>query len=146
MNKVERWLFDNLYFVWSIYNWITLIPYMVRYDIPYFFRRIKWFYQRGKNRYSDDMFWQLDEEIKNLYKKGLSDLVKKWNGYPTKYTKRSEWENELNKILLVLNEEEPNLHDYKFQFSRYHTDLDIWHRKQIQAYKKLADLHFHLWD
>ena len=69
MNKFESWLFDNLYFVWSVYNWITLIPYMIRYDIPHFFRKIKWFYQRGKNRYSDDMFWQLDDEIKNLYKK-----------------------------------------------------------------------------
>lgn len=50
---------------------------MIRYDIPHFFREIKWFYQRGKTKYSDDMFWNLDEEVRSLYKKGLADLVKK---------------------------------------------------------------------
>ena len=92
------------------------------------------------------MYWHLDECVDNLYKRGLKDLVEKGVGYPTKYRNMAEWENELNKIRLVLEEEEPMLTDYKFQYDRYRSDLDLYQRKKTLAYKKLADLHFNLWD
>ncbi len=146
MNKVELWLFNNLYAVWRVWNFITYLPYWVRYDVPGYFMAIKYFYQRGKTWYSDDMYWHLDDCIDSLYKRGLKDLVEKGIGYPTKYNNRAEFENELNKIRLVLEEEEPMLTDYKFQYDRYRSDCDLYYRKKTQAYKKLADLHFNLWD
>lgn len=135
--KINDFLFNHMYPVWNFVHTRA---------IRNFLREMKYAYQRARYTYSDDMFWKLDDVIKQIYIRWLKDLSEKGSWFPTKYENHASWQNELNNIRMTLDEEEPCLSEHIGKYSLYLDKLHQWNRRKVLAYKKLADLHWNLWD
>ena len=99
-NKLN--LFTNGYMPWYPCNW--------RSNVKYFFRAIKWGWQRAIRGYSDYDTWDLDIYYSNMMIASLSQFRADVQGYPGYMDSIEEWYAILDKIILLLkqaNEDEP---------------------------------------
>ena len=100
--KNELNLFTNGYMPWYPRNWWS--------NIKYFFRAIKWGWQRAIRGYSDYDTWDLDIYYSRMMIASLSQFRAETMGYPGYMENIEEWYEILDKIILLLkqsNEDEP---------------------------------------
>lgn len=89
------------------------MPWYPRYwweNICYFFRTIKWGWQRAIRGYSDYDTWDLDRYYSRMMIASLSQFRKETKGYPGYMNDIEEWYAILDKIIFLLkqaNEDEP---------------------------------------
>ena len=94
--------FRNGYLPWYPRNWWS--------NIKYFFRTIKWCWQRATKGYSDYDTWDLDVYYDRLMIASLSQFRAETMGYPGYMEDIEEWYAILDKIIFLLkqaNEDEP---------------------------------------
>jgi hypothetical protein len=99
-NKLN--LFTNGYMPWYPRNWWS--------NIKYFFRAIKWGWQRATKGYSDYDTWNLDVYYSNMMIASLSQFRAETMGYPAYMDSIEECYAILDKIIFLLkqaNEDEP---------------------------------------
>lgn len=99
-NKLN--IFTGGYMPWYPCNWWS--------NIRYFFRTIKWGWQRATKGYSDYDTWNLDIYYSNMMISSLSQFRAETKGYPGYMDSIEEWYAILDKIIFLLkqaNEDEP---------------------------------------
>lgn len=99
-NKLN--IFTGDYMPWYPRNWWS--------NIRYFFRTIKWGWQRATKGYSDSDVWDLDMFYSELMIASLSKFRTGTQGYPGHMDSIEEWYAILDKIIFLLkqaNEDEP---------------------------------------
>ena len=99
-NKLN--IFTGGYMPWYPRNWWS--------NIRYFFRTIKWGWQRATKGYSDYDTWDLDVYYSNMMIASLSQFRAETKGYPGYMNDIEEWYAILDKIIFLLkqaNEDEP---------------------------------------
>lgn len=80
------------------------------YNIKYFFRTIKWGWQRATKGYSDYDTWDLDTYYSRMMIASLSQFRAEAKGYPCCMNDIKEWYEILDKIIFLLkqaNKDEP---------------------------------------
>ncbi len=100
--KNELNIFKGGYMPWYPYNWWS--------NIRYFFRTIKWGWQRATKGYSDYDTFDLDIYYSRLMIASLSQFRAETQGYPGYMDSIEEWYAILDKIIFLLkqaNEDEP---------------------------------------
>ena len=100
--KNELNIFTGGYMPWYPRNWWK--------NICYFFRTIKWGWQRAIRGYSDYDTWDLDVYYSNMIIASLSQFRAETMGYPGYMENIDEWYAILDKIIFLLkqaNEDEP---------------------------------------
>ena len=100
--KNELNIFTNGYMPWYPRNWWS--------NIRYFFRTIKWGWQRATRGYSDYDTWDLDIFYSRMMIASLSQFRAETRGYPGYMESVEEWYTILDKIIFLLkqaNEDEP---------------------------------------
>ena len=100
--KNELNIFTGGYMPWYPRNWWK--------NICYFFRTIKWGWQRAIRGYSDYDTWDLDVYYSRMMISSLSQFRKETKGYPGYMNDIEEWYAILDKIIFLLkqaNEDEP---------------------------------------
>lgn len=100
--KNELNLFTNGYMPWYPRNWWS--------NIKYFFRAIRWCWQRAIRGYSDYDTWDLDIYYSRMMIASLSQFRAETMGYPGYMNDIEEWYAILDKIIFLLkqaNEDEP---------------------------------------
>ena len=100
--KNELNIFTGGYMPWYPRNWWS--------NIRYFFRTIKWGWQRATRGYSDYDVWDLDVYYSNMMIASLSQFRAETMGYPGYMENIEEWYAILDKIICLLkqaNEDEP---------------------------------------
>lgn len=100
--KNELNIFTGGYMPWYPRNWWS--------NIRYFFRTIKWGWQRVTKGYSDCDTWNLDAYYSNMMIASLSQFRAEVQGYPGYMDSIEEWYAILDKIIFLLkqaNEDEP---------------------------------------
>ena len=99
-NKLN--IFTGGYMPWYPRNWWK--------NICYFFRTIKWGWQRAIRGYSDYDTWDLDVYYSRMMIASLSQFRAETRGYPGYMDSIEEWYAILDKIIFLLkqaNEDEP---------------------------------------
>lgn len=100
--KNELNIFTNGYMPWYPCNWWS--------NIRYFFRTIKWGWQRATKGYSDYDTWDLDIYYSRMMIASLSQFRAEVQGYPGYMDSIEDWYAILDRILFLLkqaNEDEP---------------------------------------
>ena len=100
--KNELNIFTGDYMPWYPCNWWS--------NICYFFRTIKWGWQRATRGYSDYDTWDLDVYYSNMMIASLSQFRAEIKVYPGYMDNIEEWYAILDKIIFLLkqaNEDEP---------------------------------------
>lgn len=100
--KNELNIFTGGYMPWYPCNWLE--------NIRYFFRTIKWAWQRATKGYSDYDTFDLDVYYSRLMIASLSQFREDTCGYPGYMDSIEEWYAILDKIIFLLkqaNEDEP---------------------------------------
>lgn len=100
--KNELNIFKGGYMPWYPCNWWE--------NICYFFRTIKWGWQRATKGYSDYDTWDLDIFYSSMMIASLSQFRAETKGYPGYMNDIDEWYAILDKIIFLLkqaNEDEP---------------------------------------
>lgn len=100
--KNELNIFTGGYMPWYPRNWFD--------NIKYFFRTIKWGWQRATKGYSDYDTWDLDVYYSRMMIASLSQFRAETKGYPVCMNDIKEWYAILDKIIFLLkqaNEDEP---------------------------------------
>jgi len=100
--KNELNIFTGGYMPWYPRNWWD--------NIKYFFRTIKWGWQRATKGYSDYDTWDLDVYYSRMMIASLSQFRAEAKGYPGYMEDIEEWYAILDKIIFLLkqaNEDEP---------------------------------------
>ena len=95
-------IFKGGYMPWYPRNWWD--------NIKYFFRTIKWGWQRATRGYSDYDTWDLDIFYSRMMIASLSQFRAETKGYPGCMDSIEEWHAILDKIIFLLkqaNEDEP---------------------------------------
>lgn len=100
--KNELNIFKGGYMPWYPRNWWD--------NIKYFFRTIKWGWQRATRGYSDYDTWDLDVYYSRMMIASLIQFRAETKGYPGYMNDIDEWYAILDKIIFLLkqaNEDEP---------------------------------------
>ncbi len=160
-NKLN--IFTNGYMPWYPRNWWS--------NIKYFFRAIKWGWQRAIRGYSDYDTWDLDIYYSNMMIASLSQFRAEVIGYPGYMDDIEEWYAILDKIIFLLkqaNEDEPleeknelaewykehlsvsrkdeEVKEKVAQYYRREEELyEIRMQKRKEAFELLAEYFGHLW-
>lgn len=159
-------MFNNL----NIWKWEEPIRwYRVDRKIAFFFRKIKWMFQRAKYGYCDRDVWNLDYTIGNYLASTLNKLANTTHGHPTDVTEK-EWDDILKNMAynfyVGTNEdfwEDPysKLLSYEKNFNELGEEQQElwrkWFEKQADNYKLMAEhrhkgfesleqWYGHLWD
>ena len=94
--KNELNIFTGGYMPWYPRNWWE--------NICYFFRTIKWGWQRATRGYSDYDTWDLDVYYSNMMIASLSQFRAEAMGYPGYMENIEEWHAILDKIIFLLKQ------------------------------------------
>jgi len=116
-------------------------------DIIYFFRSIKWFFQRGFRGYGDNDIWSLHYYLSKIIVDSVKELKKVCTGFPAKLDDVKDWYKILDKIIYTfeieqkLDEEfviiDKNLSDYeelKKIYEKY--NMHIMTEEEIKEYEE----------
>jgi hypothetical protein len=117
--KNELNIFTGGYMPWYPRNWWD--------NIKYFFRTIKWGWQRATRGYSDYDTWDLDVYYSNMMIASLSQFRAETRGYPGYMDNIEEWYEILDKIIFLLkqaNEDEP---------LEEKNELAEWHKEHLET-------------
>jgi hypothetical protein len=140
--KNELNIFTGGYRPWYPRNWWS--------NIRYFFRTIKWGWQRATKGYSDYDTWDLDVFYSRLMIASMSQFRAEVQGYPFHMKSIYEWYDILDKIILLLkqaNDDEPleeknNLEEWYDEYlSGEHKEDEGVKAKVDQYYKREGELH-----
>lgn len=94
--KNELNIFTGGYMPWYPRNWWS--------NIRYFFRTIKWGWQRATKGYSDYDTWDLDVFYSRLMIASMSQFRAEVQGYPFHMKSVYEWYDILDKMILLLKQ------------------------------------------
>jgi hypothetical protein len=120
--KNELNIFTGGYMPWYPRNWWS--------NIRYFFRTIKWGWQRATRGYSDYDTWNLDVYYSNMMIASLGQFRAETKGYPGYMNSIEEWYAILDKIIFLLkqaNEDEP---------LEEKNELAGWYKEHLSASRK----------
>ena len=143
-------------------------------NLKYFFRSLKWMWQRAVRGYADCDLWNLDYYLKSILPSMLRDFTDKTMGYPMRYEHAINgaelWHDELYEIAQLIdnsleeNEAYPNI--YNEEMEEYwgkvkdecsETLQTAWLEEErkcqikrdtdfLKAWSKLGDIFDELWD
>lgn len=143
--------------------------YRIDRKIGFFFRKIKWAWQRAKYGYCDRDLWNLDYTLGNYIASSVNKLADISHGHPYQLTPE-EWDGILKSIArnfyLSANEEEwENPYESQLPYGILYTDLskeqkEIWDNwfqverkhslsrdiRRQEGFKLLQDWFLNLWD
>ena len=68
------------------------------------FRKIKWFFQRGRRGFADVDVWNMDWYLEHLILNMLKQLRETKHGYPSCFETSEEWDEEFDKMIYYFEE------------------------------------------
>jgi len=143
--------------------------YRIDKKMAFFFRKIKWMFQRAKYGYCDKDLWSLDYTLGNYIASSVNELANRTHGYPFDTT-AEEWDEILRTIAknfyLATNEEEwVNPYEDMLEYGAWYKDLsddkkeywDKWftverehdllrENRRQEGFQLLSKWFTHLWD
>jgi hypothetical protein len=146
------------------YRW-----YRIDQRVAFFFRKIKWMFQRAKYGYCDKDLWSLDYTLGNYIASSVNELANRTHGYPFNTTE-NEWDDILRTIAknfyLATNEEEwVNPYEDMLEYGTWYKNLpddkkeywDKWFKVEFEhdllrenrrqeGFQLLSKWFTHLWD
>jgi len=117
------------------------------FNFRYHFRRVKWFYQRGRRGWADCDWWGVDDYLVGIILPMLKQLKEYEHGYPG-YGKAStpeKWDKLLDEMIEGF-EAAKRITDDNYNLTTYLVDFEADRKLFEKKARIFIKWFFHLWD